>query len=198
MTFTFNKNTEESVILSIQDHWIVLLKPVILLVCGVTLFVFLAYIAMLFKPNSWILGLVFMLLGLFFLVVCVHFFFVYLLHWSISGLVFTTKRIIDLRFFPYVEDDVIHAEIFNINEIEKWKHGVFRNLLNYGDLIIRLPGKTGMLDFKNVPHPGRISNLLENIRLHRPVEKKDFQHLGAIFSKKYSFLDPYSKDEEET
>lgn len=195
MTFVFEKKGEEDVILSIQDHWIILVKPVFLIISGAVLFFAMTYLAVLLKPSSAILGLVSLFLGLLFLGLCIHFFFIFLLHWEISALVFTTKRIIDLRFFPYVEDDVVHTEIDTINEIEKRKRGIVQNLLNYGDVIVIVPGKSGSVEFHNVPHPGRVANFIENIKLSRPVEKRDFEKIGPSFSKKYEFLNPDKKDE---
>ncbi|MCC7197681.1 hypothetical protein IT413_05840 [Candidatus Peregrinibacteria bacterium] len=195
MSFIFHKKNEEEIILSIQDHWIILVKPVFLIISGVVLFLFMTYLAVLLKPTSAFLGLAALFFGTVFLGLCVHFFFIFLLHWEISALVFTTKRIIDLRFFPYVEDDVVHTEIVTINEIEKRKRGILQNLLNYGEVIVIVPGKSGSVEFHNVPHPGRIANFIENIKLGRTVEKKDFERLKPSFSKKFEFLNPDKKDE---
>jgi hypothetical protein len=195
MSFVFPKKDEEEIILSIQDHWIILVKPVFLIISGVVLFSFMTYLAILLRPSSFLFGLIALFLGIVFLGLCIHFFFIFLLHWEVSALVFTTKRLIDLRFFPYVEDDVVHTEIFTINEIEKRKRGIVQNLLNYGDVIVIVPGKSGSVEFHNVPHPGRVANFIENIKLNRPVDKKDFEKLGPSFSKKYEFLNPNVKHE---
>lgn len=195
MSFVFPKKDEEEIILSIQDHWIILVKPVFLIISGVVLFSFMTYLAVLLRPTSFLFGLVALFFGIVFLGLCIHFFFIFLLHWEVSALVFTTKRLIDLRFFPYVEDDVVHTEIFTINEIEKRKRGIVQNLLNYGDVIVIVPGKSGSVEFHNVPHPGRVANFIENIKLNRPVDKKDFEKLGPSFSKKYEFLNPLKKHE---
>lgn len=195
MTFVFEKKDEEDIILSIQDHWIILLKPIFLIVSGVVMFFAMTYLAVLLKPSSAMIGLISLFFGIIFLGLCIHFFFIFLLHWEISSLVFTTKRIIDLRFFPYVEDDVVHTEIKMINEIEKRKRGIVQNLLNYGDVIVIVPGKSGSVEFHNVTHPGRLANFIQNIKFNRAVEKKDFERLGPTFSKKYEFLNPAKKDE---
>lgn len=178
----------EDVIATFQDHWILLLKPLLVFLFGSGVFLFLFYCATLLQSISDLSSFLLMLLAFGILFLSHHFFFLFILEWIVSSMVVTTCQIINFRIFPFVEDDVAYIEIKEIHEIDKEKHGIVKNLLNYGDVFIHLSGKGFPVDLHHVRHPGRFVDMIEALRFEKPLENIDFHRMGANFSSKYMFL----------
>lgn len=157
-------NQEEHILLNIDDHWVILLRPIVFLLLGWILFAFLFFSADLATAVSPSVRSILHLLGFIILVITHHFFFLMLLQWKVSGLILTNKRILDVQFIPLIKDDIVHIDISKINKIEKRKHGLVRNILNYGDVQIELTNTQGAVELKYVPHPSRFVNRVEEIK----------------------------------
>ncbi|MGE3278299.1 MAG: hypothetical protein AB7J40_00595 [Candidatus Altimarinota bacterium] len=155
---------EEHIIFNIDDHWVVLIRPLLFLLLGWVLFAVVFLSADLALSVSPLVRSILHLLGFIMLVVVHHFFFVMLLQWKISGLTLTNKRIIDVRFIPLIKDDIVHIDISKINKIEKRKHGLIRNLLNYGVVQVELTNTQGVIELENVPNPSKFVNRVEALK----------------------------------
>lgn len=182
-----NKTSPEEVILTIQDHWILLLKPFLIFTGGWTLALMLFSVsnteATNFSENFFPL----MLIAYFILIITHHFTFIFIFEYIISSIVITKKQIITVHFLPFLEDDIVFLEIQSIHEIEKKKHGILKHVLNYGDVNIYISGKD-ITEFTHIRHPGKFINLIDALKFNKSIENLDFQSMGASFSKRYSFL----------
>jgi hypothetical protein len=155
---------EEHIIFSIDDHWVVLIRPLLFLLLGWILFAVVFLSADLALSVSPLVRSILHLLGFIMLLAVHHFFFAMLLQWKISGLTLTNKRIIDVRFIPLIKDDIVHIDISKMNKIEKRKHGLIKNLLNYGVVQVELTNTQGVIELENVPNPSKFVNRVEEMK----------------------------------
>ena len=155
---------------------------------GWSLFLFLYYVGILIKPISFLSSFIVVIIAFSMLVIVHHFFFILILEYLISSLVVTTKQIIELKFVPFVTDDLIFIEIDQIHEIEKRKHGFLRNIFNYGDVVIEFLGSTVPIDFHFIGKPRKFVDLIESIKYGKPLEDLDLSGCGITCAKKYDFL----------
>lgn len=98
------------------------------------------------------------------LVVTHHFLFVRIFEWLLSNVFITTQLIIDLHFLSFVEDDVAYIEISKINEVEKRKHGILKNILNYGEVVLSVAGMGTNAILSYVKRPSRIVSLIQALK----------------------------------
>lgn len=177
----------EEVIASVQDHWITVVKLFLILIIGWSVCLFLGYVAFILRPVSREIGFIILLLSLTLLLTAHHLFFALLYQWEISSLILTTKQMIIIRFLPFIEDDFEFVELDQIHTIEKKKHGVIRNILNYGEVLLGISGK-GPIELSNIRRPTKFVNFLETIKFGKPLAKTDISGIGAACSPKYNFL----------
>lgn len=181
-------NETEEVILALDDHWVVLLKPVLFVFFGSVLAFFFHNAADLAFSDTELMHFLLYFLSYFTLLVSVHFFFILMLQWIISSIVITTNRLIEINYAPFMIDDVTHVEVNKINEIEKKKHGLLRNILNYGDVNMSIAGMKLPMHLTYVRKPSKFVNLIEAVKLGKPLENIDLRGMGANFSEKYAHL----------
>lgn len=178
----------EEVILSLKDHWIVLLKPAIFLIFGVILTSLIFGIGTITAPASEELKWLLYMIAYTILLVSVHFFFILLFSWMISNIIVTNKRLIEIKYRSFVMDDINHAEMSKINEVEKIKHGLWKNILNYGDISMSIPGMKNYLVLTHVKKPGKFVDLIEALKLNKPLGSLDLHGIIGNVSPKYSYL----------
>lgn len=175
----------EEVVVCLREHWIVMTKPFFAVIFTWVLFILLSHIAFSLASISVIAYNFLIIVGLIPLLVVHHRFFIGLIQWVISDWVITTKRIIIFENTPFIINDSTFINIHEIHEIEKRKHGVLPNLLNYGDVFINLAASPVSITLRLVSDPGKFVNLVESIRNDRLTEELDLITLQDIFRRKY-------------
>ncbi len=178
----------EEVIVSFQDHWIVMIMPVFLYILGWSLFLFLIFTAQQLRPTTFISGFAVSIIAFFVLFLTHHLFFLLLLEYLISGLIVTNKRIIHTHYFPFFVDDVVYIEIFEIHAIEKKKHGILRILFNFGDVVLSVSGKGEVITSQFMRHPSRFINFIEAIKSGKPLSDVTLKSTGATCLPKFHYL----------
>ena len=162
---TVHTSDDEKIIRDTQDHWIVVMRPLGVLFTGWAIFLTLFFSADYFGAVSGNARLIVHGIGFVALVIAHHFFFMLIIAWIASTLIITGKRLIEIRFLPFVEDDITHIDIRKINELDKKKHGLLSNILNYGDIEIKLENTAEKIIFRHIPRPSEFVNVIEQIKL---------------------------------
>ncbi len=176
----------EEIIACVQEHGIVLLKPLFLFFLGWFVSGILLSLSVFLKDfftysNSIIIGAIFFILTL-----THHFVFFFFIEYLISNLIITNKRLIDIKFFPFWEDDVSYIEIESIHEIEKTKHGIVKNFLNYGNIKMTVNGRPIVLQYTK--YPSRLINLIEAIKFKKDLTDVHVAKTNISCPDKYKFL----------
>jgi hypothetical protein len=172
---------EEKIVESIQDHWIILAKYFSAYAVGWVIALFFYEIAVLINDSSPVLAQIILFVSFITVMAINHWLFIYLLYWELSTWVITTKRLIDFRFLPYVQHDTSFIVISEIHEIDKWKHGILKNLFNYGDVEINLPAIPKPHMFHYVPKPSRFATMIHTIHKTKHPNRLDIAQVRAIF-----------------
>lgn len=178
------KNSDPTVYLSFNEHWVVLLGPIMEFFLSVLVFAFLWFSATLLTDLSLLSSLLY-LFSLAFLVVIVHRFFLSLISWELSSWVVTDRFIIDFQNNLLTKNDVLYIDIFRIDEIEKKKHGFLSNLLRYGDVHVNIAAAPYPIICKYVPYPGDFTNLIKSIRDKRVDDELDVEVYRKIYGRKF-------------
>ncbi len=178
----------EEIILSIQDHWITLLRPAVFLFLGGTMFFFVHHAGQYIHNFAQPIQLLVYLFSYITLLISIHFFFMLILQWLISSIVITNKRIIEMKYLPFMIDDINHIQIDKINEVKKIKHGLFKNILNYGEVEMSISETQEVVTLSYIRKPNKFVNLIEAVKFNTPLEKLDLKGIGASLSEKYAYL----------
>jgi hypothetical protein len=179
MKSEFELDPSEEWVISTHAHWVMLVIPVMLYVLGWGVVVFLVFLGSAVSSGAEWLALILYLVALGVLVVIHHWLMIYLYSWQLSSWAVTTKRIIHFQFLPYVQHDTSFVMIGEIHEIDKIKHGIFANILNYGNVDINLAAIPEPLKFTMVPRPGAFVNLVET--LHKQPGHFDLKQLRKLY-----------------
>lgn len=175
------------VILHFNDHWIVIVRPVLGYLIGWGIFLFLWFSANVLSEASQDLSTILRLFDFALLYFLHHRLMIRLVDWEVSSWVITTELVIDFEDTLYLKNDVIFINISEIHEIEKKKHGFLSNFLDYGDVHINVPAAPYPIICRYIPHPDQFVNLIEGIRDHRLEEELDIKVLKNIYGRKFRF-----------
>ncbi len=152
---------KESVIVSLSDHWSVLMPTFVFFFLAMTFLSLLCYSAFSLKNVNEFLGAVILLISFIGIFLSIHFFFLYLVAWRLSDLVITTSRIINLDVLPFIRNDSLIVDLHQINEIKKLRHGFSQNIFNYGTLLLLVFGGTKEIKLLNIKYPSKVASFLE-------------------------------------
>lgn len=160
---------EERIIRSVGDHWVVLVFPFFLFSLTLGFVGFLLRLSGESKVESLSFSLTVGLVGIGVAMVVVHWAAIFLLSRELSIWILTSKRIVTMEFLPYMKHDVEILPLAEMHEVEKKKHGLWANLLNYGEIAVNIGSIPKPLVFKKVPRPTELANVLgELYRLNHP------------------------------
>lgn len=99
------------------------------------------------------------------------YFFSIFLTWFFSVYIITDERIIDVDFYSLIHKDVSSAKLDRIEDIAAVTGGAVQSMFDFGTVKIQTAGATVQIDFENVPHPARITKLLNELQLEEEREK---------------------------
>jgi len=179
---------DEEVIAVLQDHWIVMVMPFLLYLLSWMLFLFFLVVSWSLKMVLLKVSFYFLLAAFITLVIGHHFFFLFYVEYLVSSLIITNKRLIEINFFPFFQDDVSYIELIQVHEIDKRKHGFWENLLNYGTVSLNIPRRGGTIVFKNIRYPSIFINLVEALKANKPLSPGDLRLTKASCPSKYQYL----------
>lgn len=155
----------EKIIIALNDHWVVMIKPVCILMIGWALCIFLGYLSLDIKPTSPETSAFILIANYAMIVSLHHWFFVKTYQWIIFDSYITTEKIIVFHIMPGVLSDVTFINIADIHGIEQKQKGLLQNILNYGSVIINIATVvTPMLRIDYVTHPGKFINLVQILK----------------------------------
>ena len=177
-----------AVFLSFHEHWVALIPAILELFFSLVFFGFLWFISGLLSEVSFSGSAVAFLLTMILLLFVFHRFFLSLITWEISSYTVTDKFIIGFQNNLLTESDVTYITIAQIDEIEKRKHGVFSNLLRYGDVYVNVAAAPYPIAFKRLPYPGDFTNLVKAIRDNRIEDEVDIDMYRQIYGRKFRYF----------
>ena len=91
--------------------------------------------------------------------------------WYFHVFIITDERVIDVNFFNLLYKEVSEAKIDNIEDVTYRQGGVIRALLNFGDVNMQTAGEKREFMIEDVPLPGRVVKILNELKLEEEHEK---------------------------
>jgi len=92
------------------------------------------------------------------------------LSWYFNVNIITDERVIDIDFYNLIYKEISDAEIENIEDVTLIQGGVWQTLFNYGLVIIQTAAETPQFEFKDIPNPSLVVNVLKNMQLEEKQE----------------------------
>jgi len=93
------------------------------------------------------------------------------LKWFYRVYIVTDERIIDVDFISMIYKDVTTTKIDKIEDITSLSTGFLSSLADFGTVIIQTAAAVQELQFENVPHPSKVTSLLNDLILEEELEK---------------------------
>lgn len=93
------------------------------------------------------------------------------LNWFYRVFIITDERIIDVDFISMIHKDVSTTKIDKIEDVTALNTGFLSSLVDYGTVIVQTAATKQELHFENVPHPSRVTSLLNDLILEEELEK---------------------------
>lgn len=161
------QEAKEKIILLLRRHWFTQLKWIFTVIIMVFLPLVLNRIPLLdFLSDK---GQLMAIIIWYLLVVA----FVYeqFISWYFHVFIITDERVIDVNFYNLLYKEVSEAKIDNIEDVTYRQGGVIRALLNFGDINMQTAGEKREFAIEDVPLPGRVAKILNELKLEEEHEK---------------------------
>lgn len=105
---------------------------------------------------------VFVLVAFYYLIL-VTIVFINFITWYFNIMLVTTERVVDIDFADLVYKNIAETKISLVQDVSYTQIGVIRALFDYGDVLIQTAGTLDNFDFKAVPRPERVVQIVENL-----------------------------------
>lgn len=158
---------EEQVVLLLRKHPITQLKQTVLTVLAAFFPFMIGFTPLLDSlPSRFQLGF---FIGWYLLLI--GFIFESFLVWFFNVYIITDERIIDVDFLSLVYKNISSAKIDNIEDITTTTGGVMASIVDYGTIKIQTAAERTEFEFEDVPHPAKVTSLLNEMILEEEREK---------------------------
>ncbi len=93
------------------------------------------------------------------------------LSWFFNVYIITDERIIDVDFYSFIFKDVSNTKIINIEEVTAQTGGTLEAIFDFGTVFIQTASATSRIDFEDVPHPSKVTRLLNELLIEEEREE---------------------------
>ncbi|NMB56861.1 PH domain-containing protein [Candidatus Beckwithbacteria bacterium] len=93
------------------------------------------------------------------------------LSWFFNVYIVTDERMIDVDFYSLIYKKVSDAKLDKIEDVTYVQGGLLQSFFNYGTVRIQTAGTKGEFEFEDVPKPGLIVKILNELLFHEEQEK---------------------------
>jgi len=166
---------DEEVITFFRDHWVVLIPKIISFVLFMAIMALFLFNIAFFKLPS--LDAIFFQAMVVLIIIAsgfmIHRFFLSVIEYFLSITLITNYRIIHRRRTLYIFNHKESIYMRRIQDIQKQQDGLFKNILQFGELVINVLGPD-LITLTTVPNPEYHFRLLNRIRNQH--FSKDQQH----------------------
>jgi uncharacterized membrane protein YdbT with pleckstrin-like domain len=93
------------------------------------------------------------------------------LTWFFNVYIITDERIIDVDFLSLIYRNISTAKIDNIEDVTATTGGAIQAMFDFGTVQIQTAAEKREFEFNDVPHPNRVSKLINELLLEEEREK---------------------------
>lgn len=85
--------------------------------------------------------------------------------WFFNVGIITTKRVLDLDYYPITYREFTGTGIENVEDITSTSSGPFSNIFRYGKVEVQTAGTEQNIEFLNVPFPDEIVKIINQLKV---------------------------------
>lgn len=104
-----------------------------------------------------------MVLIIFYYIVLATIVFINFITWYFNVMLITTERVIEVNFTDLVYKNIAETKITLVQDVSYTQVGVIRAVFDYGDVLIQTAGALDNFDFKAVPRPAQVVQIIESL-----------------------------------
>ncbi len=93
------------------------------------------------------------------------------LNWFFNCNIITDERVIDVDFSSLIYKNISAAKLDNIEDVTATTGGAIRSMFDFGTIKIQTAAAITEFEFEDVPHPARITTLLNELLLEEERER---------------------------
>ncbi len=93
------------------------------------------------------------------------------LKWFYRVYIITDERLIDVDFLSMMYKDVSTTKLDKIEDITSMNAGFLGSMIDYGTVIVQTAATKQEIQFESVPHPSKVTSLLNDLILEEELEK---------------------------
>jgi hypothetical protein len=162
-----NQDKSENIILVLRSHPFTLVKSILIILVLVFLPSVLSSIGMFdFMPIRYQMAALIL-----WYLMTFGFALEVFLTWFFSVYIITDERIIDVDFISLIYKDISSAKIDKIEDVTAVTGGAIQSMFDFGTINIQTAGAKTEINFENIPHPARVTKLLNELILEEEREK---------------------------
>lgn len=162
-----NQDKSEHIVLVLRQHPLTLFKPLLITILMIFMPVFLGAVGMFsFLPGNYQFAAI-----IFWYLITFGFVLEVFLTWFFSVYIITDERIIDVDFVSLIYKDISSAKTDKIEDVTAITGGVLQSMFDYGTIKIQTAGAKSEIDFESIPHPSRVTKLLNELMIEEEREK---------------------------
>lgn len=162
-----NQDSSENIVLVLRRHPLTLIQPILITVIMILLPGLLGSVGMFdFLPGKFQMASVIL-----WYLITFGFVFEVFLSWFFSVYIISDERIIDVDFISLIHKDISSAKIDKIEDVTAVTGGALQSMFDFGTINIQTAGAKVEINFENIPHPSRVTKLLNELILEEEREK---------------------------
>jgi hypothetical protein len=86
--------------------------------------------------------------------------------WFFNVGIITNERIIDIDYYNVLYKEVSTTRLFKVEEVTTKSGGYLASLFDYGDVFVQTAGEEVNIEFKKIPHPTRVTEIINDLVQH--------------------------------
>ena len=162
-----NQDSSENIVLVLRRHPLTLVKSFLITLVMIFLPSLLSAVGMFdFLPGRFQMASIIL-----WYLVTFGFIFEVFLSWFFSVYIITDERIIDVDFISLIHKDISSAKIDKIEDVTAVTGGALQSMFDFGTINIQTAGAKVEINFEHIPHPSRVTKLLNELMLEEEREK---------------------------
>lgn len=85
------------------------------------------------------------------------------IEWYFNVYIVTDRRVVDVDFTPLFSKKISETTYDKIEDTSFTMHNVLQTVFNFGDVFLQTAAEKREFDFKNVPNPARVQDILSDL-----------------------------------
>ncbi len=86
------------------------------------------------------------------------------LYWYFNIYIVTNKHIVDINYSSLLSRSVVEVKLVDVQSQKASIKGIFRQLFNFGDVVIETAAENQRIDFMDIPKPDLVADRVQDLK----------------------------------